>query len=139
MGLFFALRALHPVQDFIALVDSWSSLLLASEVRRVVEVTDDAPIFEMQLRREIELSRHAAETPGCARGSAEDCSTNYRTSDSGKDICGCYPKADQCSRIVPPDCASPNPEGVLEVPIRPRSPTDEIYDRDSQPETVSTN
>jgi hypothetical protein len=71
MGLFFALRALHPVQNFIALVDSRSSLLLASKARRVVEVADDAPILEMQLRCEIKLSRHAAETPGCTRSSAE--------------------------------------------------------------------
>ena len=53
MGLFFALRVLHLVQDFIALVDSRSSLLLARKARRVVEVADDPPILEMQLRREI--------------------------------------------------------------------------------------
>jgi hypothetical protein len=56
MGLFFALRALHPVQNFIALVDSRSSLLLASKARRVVEVADDAPILErlyQKFRRKI--------------------------------------------------------------------------------------
>jgi hypothetical protein len=64
MGLFVALRALYPVQNFVALVDSWSSLLFASKADRVVEVADDAPIPEMQLRREIKLNRHAAETLG---------------------------------------------------------------------------
>ena len=71
MRLFSALRLLHPVQDFIALVDSWSSLLLARKVRRIVEVADDPTILEMQFRREIKLNRHAAETPGRARGSRE--------------------------------------------------------------------
>jgi hypothetical protein len=57
------------VQDFIALVDSRSSLLLARKARGIVEVADDPPILEMQLRREIKLNRHAAETPRCAGGS----------------------------------------------------------------------
>jgi hypothetical protein len=33
--------------NFVALVDSGSSLLLASKARRVVEVANDAPILEM--------------------------------------------------------------------------------------------
>jgi len=47
MGLFLALRAFDPVQDFVSLIDSWPNLLLASKASRVVEVADDAPIFEM--------------------------------------------------------------------------------------------
>jgi hypothetical protein len=43
------------VQNFVALVDSWSSLLLASKADPVVEVADDAPIPEMELWREIKL------------------------------------------------------------------------------------
>jgi hypothetical protein len=53
MGFFSALRVFHLVQDFIALVDSRSSLLLARKARGVVEVADDAPVLEMQFRREI--------------------------------------------------------------------------------------
>jgi hypothetical protein len=64
MGLLSGLRELHLVQDFVALVDSWSSLLFARKARRIVEVADNPPILEMQLRREIKLDRHAAETPG---------------------------------------------------------------------------
>src|SRR5262249_50296018 len=75
VGLFSALRVLHPVQDFIALVDSRSSLLFARKAHRVVEVADDPAILEMQLRREIKLNRHAAETPGCTRGSCEKSPT----------------------------------------------------------------
>ena len=46
VSLFSALRLLHLVQDFIALVDSRSSLLLACKARRVVEIADDPPILE---------------------------------------------------------------------------------------------
>ena len=66
VGLFSALRVLHLVQDFIALVDSRSSLLLARKARGIFEIADDPSVLEMQLRREIKLNRHAAETPGCA-------------------------------------------------------------------------
>ena len=69
MGLFLALRAFDPVQDFVSLIDSWPNLLLASKASRVVEVADDAPILEMQLRREIKLGRHTAETSSAASGS----------------------------------------------------------------------
>jgi len=72
VGLFSALRVLHLVQDFIALVDSRSSLLLARKARGIVEIADDPPILEVQLWREIKLNRHGAETPGCARGSREE-------------------------------------------------------------------
>jgi hypothetical protein len=69
MGLLVALRALHPVCKTSS---RWSTPGRASCSRaNVVEVADGAPIFEMQLRREIKLSRHAAETPGWVRGSAE--------------------------------------------------------------------
>jgi hypothetical protein len=43
MGVFRALRAFHSVQDFVALVDSRSNLLLASKVRRVVEIANERP------------------------------------------------------------------------------------------------
>src|SRR6266487_4472084 len=42
-GAFVALRALYPVQNFVALVESWSRLLLASKADPVIEVADDAP------------------------------------------------------------------------------------------------
>jgi hypothetical protein len=47
MRFFLAAGALNLVQDLVTLVDSWSSLLLASEARRVLEVADDAPILQM--------------------------------------------------------------------------------------------
>jgi hypothetical protein len=77
MGLFVALRALHFVQNLVALIDPRSSLLLAGKGRSIVEVADDAPILEMQFRREIKLSCHDAETPGCYKGSAWDYSNRY--------------------------------------------------------------
>src|SRR5262249_12637883 len=64
VGLFSALRVLHPVQDFIALVDSRPSLLLARNTHCVVEVADDRSILELELGREIKLGGHAAEGPG---------------------------------------------------------------------------
>src|SRR5262245_41397078 len=67
--LFSALRVLNRMQDFIALADSRSSLLLARKAHRVVEVADDPTILEVQFRREIKRNRHAAETSGCVRGS----------------------------------------------------------------------
>jgi hypothetical protein len=72
MGVFVALRALYPVQNFVALVDSWSSLLLASKADRVVEVADDAPIPEMELWREIKLNRHARKRQGRPEVSPKD-------------------------------------------------------------------
>jgi len=63
MGLFIALGTLYLVQDFIALVHSRSSFLLASKADRVLEIADDAPIPEMELRREIKLNHHAGRTP----------------------------------------------------------------------------
>jgi hypothetical protein len=68
MGLFLALCAFHLVQDFVALIDAWPNLLLAGKARRVVEVADDAPIFEKRFRREIKLGRHTSETPSGADG-----------------------------------------------------------------------
>jgi hypothetical protein len=38
MGVFLARRAFRLVQDFVALIDSWSNLLLASKARRVIEI-----------------------------------------------------------------------------------------------------
>jgi hypothetical protein len=72
-GAFVALRALYPVQNFVALVDSWSSLLLASKADPVVEVADDAPIpAEMELWREIKLNRHARKRQGRPEVSPKD-------------------------------------------------------------------
>lgn len=78
MGLFLALRAFDPVQDFVSLIDSWPNLLLASKASRVVEVADDAPIFEKQLRREIKLGRHACETPSGADGFRQEIGAAHR-------------------------------------------------------------
>ena len=71
MSLFLALRAFHFVQDFVALVDPRSNLLLARKAHCVVEIADDAPIFEVQLRCEIELGRHSVKTSSCASSSDE--------------------------------------------------------------------
>ena len=46
-----------------------ADLLLPGKARRVVQIPDDASVLEMQLRREIELDRHAAETSDSAGGS----------------------------------------------------------------------
>src|SRR5437667_8371503 len=101
MGLFVALRALYPVQNFVALVDSWSSLLLASKADRVVEAADDAPIPEMQFRREIKLNRHAAETPGCARGFAEKSTAwHFQWPTMGLNRTCCSSKASPATRAV---------------------------------------
>jgi hypothetical protein len=62
MGFFPALGALHAVQYFIAPVDTWSSFLLASKTRRVIEVANDAPILQMELGREIKLDHRAEKT-----------------------------------------------------------------------------
>src|SRR5262249_4606823 len=70
---------LHPVQDFISLVESRASLLVTRKARRIVEIADDPHIFEMQLRRELKLNRHARETPGCAGGSSEEKFVRHRT------------------------------------------------------------
>jgi hypothetical protein len=61
MGLFAAFGALHFVQNLVALIDSGSSLLFASKGLGVFEITDDAPIPEMQFWRKIKLGRHDAE------------------------------------------------------------------------------
>ena len=69
MSVFFALSAFHFVQDFVSLVDPRSNLLFTSKTRSVVEIADDASILEMQLRREVKLGRHTAETSSAASGS----------------------------------------------------------------------
>ena len=71
-------RSIHPVQDFVALIDAWPNLLLAGKARRVVEVADDAPIFEKQLRREIKLGRHTSETPSGADGFRQEIGAAHR-------------------------------------------------------------
>src|SRR3954452_18857556 len=58
MGAFLVLRAFYVVQDFVPLVDARPNLLFASKACRVVEITNDAPILEMQLGRKIELDQH---------------------------------------------------------------------------------
>jgi hypothetical protein len=67
--LFFILCAFHFVEDLVALIDAGSGLLLARKALRVFEMADDPTVPEMQLRREMELDRHAAETAGCGKGS----------------------------------------------------------------------
>src|SRR5262249_5121673 len=62
MRFFFAPCALHLMQNFVTLIDSWSG---------VVNVADDASVLKMELGREIEVGRHAAETPSCARSSTD--------------------------------------------------------------------
>jgi hypothetical protein len=61
MGLFVALSTLHFVQNFVALIDSRSSLLFASKRLRVFEIPNDPPILEMQFWRKIKLGRYGAE------------------------------------------------------------------------------
>jgi hypothetical protein len=48
MRLFFALRALDLVQNFVALIDSRSCLMLAGKVLRVIEIADDAAIPDLR-------------------------------------------------------------------------------------------
>ena len=62
MGGFLIFSPFHLVQDLVSLVDPRANLLLPSKARRVFEIPDDAPILEMQFRREIELNQHVAET-----------------------------------------------------------------------------
>ena len=69
MGGFTILGALDLVQDLVSLVDPRADLLLPGKARRVFQIPDDASILQMQLRREIELDRHAAETSDSAGGS----------------------------------------------------------------------
>ena len=69
MGGFLIFSPFHLVQDLVSLVDPRANLLLPSKARRVFEIPDDAPILEMQFRREIELNQHVAETSDIAGGS----------------------------------------------------------------------
>ena len=69
MGFFLALRALNLVQDLVTLIDARSGLLLASKTQCVADVTDDASVLEMELRREIERGGHGAKTPGSTKSS----------------------------------------------------------------------
>src|SRR5262249_27705297 len=69
MGFFSIFCALHLVQDLVALIDAWPGLLLASKTQCVVDVTDDASVFEMELRRKIERGGHGAKTPGSTKSS----------------------------------------------------------------------
>lgn len=57
------------VQDLIALVDTWPQFLLARKTNGVVEMTDDAPVAQVQLGRELELERHGWITGAQATGS----------------------------------------------------------------------
>jgi hypothetical protein len=67
MGIFLAPRPFHSVQDFVALVDPRPNLLFSSKAGRVLEIADDPPILEVQLRREVKLGCHTAETSSFAR------------------------------------------------------------------------
>jgi hypothetical protein len=69
MGGFLIFSPFYLVQDLVSLVDPRANLLLPSKARRVFEIPDDAPILEMQFRREIELNQHVAETSDIAGGS----------------------------------------------------------------------
>src|SRR5438552_5418478 len=84
MYFFFALCALHFMQNFVTLVDPRPGLLFASKVQRVANVADDASVLEMEFGREIKLSRHAAETPSCARSSAERASASESSPANGE-------------------------------------------------------
>ena len=78
MGFFPALGALHAVQYFIAPVDTWSSLLLASKTRRVIEVANDAPILQVELRREIKLDHRAEKTTNVCAAFPRDSTSGSR-------------------------------------------------------------
>jgi hypothetical protein len=61
--------ALHRVQDLVALIDPRPQFLLARERDGVVEMTNDAPICEAQLRREVKCECHGRITGGERTGS----------------------------------------------------------------------
>ena len=63
---------------------------MGSKARRVFEIPDDASILAMQLRREIELNQHDAETSDIARG----------TRAPPKDRQGGIPRLDQVEEAV---------------------------------------
>lgn len=63
------LGALERVQDLIALVDTRPQFLLARKTNGVIEMTDDAPIAQVQLGCELELERHGCITGAQAAGS----------------------------------------------------------------------
>ena len=69
MGGFLIFSTFYLVQNLVSLVDPRANLLLPSKARRFFEIPDDAPILEMQFRREIELNQHIAETSDIAGGS----------------------------------------------------------------------
>src|SRR3954462_6973186 len=69
MGGFLIFSTFYLVQALVSLVDTRANLLLPSKARRVFEIPDDASILEMQLRREIELNQHVAETSDVGGGS----------------------------------------------------------------------
>jgi len=58
------LGALERVQNLVPAVDAGPRLMLAREQRRVLQVADDASVGEPQLRRKIELDRHARSNGG---------------------------------------------------------------------------
>jgi hypothetical protein len=49
---------LDPVQHLVALIDPRPRLVLARETERVLQIADDAPVSELQLRRKGELGCH---------------------------------------------------------------------------------
>ena len=69
MGLLACRCALQRVQDFIALVDTGPRFLLARKADGVVEVTNDAPVTQMQLGCEMKFDRHGCITGAQAAGS----------------------------------------------------------------------
>jgi hypothetical protein len=71
MGFLLGLCAFDLMEDLVALVDAGPRLLLARKARCVIQITDDPSIPEVNLRREIELDRHAFATAGQAKSSGE--------------------------------------------------------------------
>jgi hypothetical protein len=57
VGLLAGRRTFHGVQDLVALVDAGAHFLLTREIDRIVEVTDDAAVAQVQLGCELEFDR----------------------------------------------------------------------------------
>jgi hypothetical protein len=102
MGLFLTPGAFDSVQDFVALVDSGSNLLFASKTRSVRKIADDAPILEMQFRREIKLGRHNLETSN---------------NPGGSEHAERFPERTVLTRFITPENASDSGEKAIPVGI----------------------
>jgi hypothetical protein len=116
MGLFFALRELDLMQDFIALIDSGSEFLLARKAHGVVEVAYDASILEMQLGREIKLSRHAAGNASLCQMFPELLAHNRKRASTRQFAMGFCIKEKSPDSQEPPNERSEEPYRLLTVP-----------------------